>query len=76
MNALKIMATIDGALYEVEAKQTDPLHPRFEIIHQGKQLTILRKENGKWLAETMDCLMPEEVASIGKTIDNDLNHRF
>jgi|GEM_PF-5582150 len=46
MNALKIKTPIAGVPTEVEAKQSDPLHPRFEIRYQGTLFAILQKVNG------------------------------
>lgn len=76
MEPVKVMATIDGALYEVEAIQVEPERPLFELVHQGKQIARLHKENGRWLSEMEDCLMPDEVEKIGRTIDNRLEHQF
>jgi len=69
MEPLKVMATIDGALYEVEVKQTDPLHPNFELLQDGNQIGMLHKENDKWFADPESCLMRDDVTAIGKTID-------
>ncbi len=70
------MATLNGALYEIEAKQTDPLHPRFEINNAGALIAVVRKENGKWLAEDEDCLKPDEVKSIGSAIDEKTKNQY
>ena len=72
MEPLKVMATIDGSLYEVEVNQTDPHHARFSVSQQGKQIGILHKENNKWLADDQTCLMPADVSAIGKAIDNNI----
>jgi len=69
METFKIMATIDDALYEVEVKQLDPLHPRFQVFQDGNQIAELQRANDKWLGDEDTCLMPDDIANIGKTID-------
>jgi len=69
MEALKVMATIDGELYEVEVKQLDPLHPNFQVFQEGELIAELHRANDKWFGDEGTCLMPEDIQTIGKTID-------
>jgi|GEM_PF-1442634 len=69
MEKLKVMATIDGELYEVEVKQLDPLHPDFQVFQDGEQIAALHKANDKWFGDEGTCLMPDDIKNIGKTID-------
>jgi hypothetical protein len=73
MQPLKVMATIDGSLYEVEVKQTDPLHPHYEVIQDGKEIGKLNKANDKWFADEGSCLLPDDINAIGKAIDQRLS---
>lgn len=69
MEPIKVMATIDGSLYEVEAKQADPDRPDFTILQDGKEIAELHKENGEWFANEEACLMMDDVHAIGKAIE-------
>ena len=70
------MATVDGALFEIEAKQIDPNHPDFKLLQDGKEIGHIHKENGQWLADEEACLLPDDIHTIGRTIDEHLNNRF
>ena len=70
MKPLTVMATIDGALYEVEVKQTDSRTHHYEIIQDGKQIGTLNKANDQWFADPETCLLPDDINRIGKAIDN------
>lgn len=72
MLPIKIKATVDGALYEVEFRQIDPLHPDFEVIQDGKIIAKLHKENSRWSTNDEACLRPVEISAIGKAIDEKL----
>lgn len=76
MEPIKVMATIDGSLYELEAKQTDPDLPDFKILQEGREIAELHKENGEWFANEEACLMTDDVHKIGKAIEQHLEERF
>lgn len=63
------MATIDGALYEVEVKPTEPHRFHYQVMQDGKEIGRLHKANEKWFADEESCLMPDDIAAIGKAID-------
>ena len=75
MESIKIMATVEGTLLEIEAKQTDPNHPDFKLLQNGREMGHIHKENGHWFADE-DCLLRDDIHTIGRTIDEHLNKRF
>lgn len=75
MQPSKVMATIDGALYEVQVKQIDPLHPNYEVIQDGKRTGELYKTNDNWYAKDETCLMPDDIKAIGKAVDRNLEDK-
>ncbi|WP_423147832.1 hypothetical protein [Rubrolithibacter danxiaensis] len=72
METLKVMATIDDALYEVEVKQIDPKQLEYEVCQDGKQIGVLYKANDNWYAKDETCLMPNDIETIGKAVDKQL----
>lgn len=72
MEPIKVMATIDDALFEVEVKQPDPKLYNFEVLQNGKQIGVLHKENEQWYAEPETCLMQDDIKAIGKAVDENL----
>ncbi|HEY1024589.1 MAG TPA: hypothetical protein VGE26_05445 [Sphingobacteriaceae bacterium] len=69
MEPIKVMATIDDAIYEVEVQQPDPKKYNFEVLQDGKPIGTLHKENEQWYANEESCLMQDDIKEIGKAVD-------
>ena len=75
MEPFIVMATIDGALYEVEVKQTASKRHHFEVTQNGKAIGTLNKSNDQWFADPESCLLPDDINAIGKAIDTNLEDK-
>lgn len=75
MEPLKVMATIDDSLYEVEVKQPDPKLLNFQVFQDGKPIGVLHKENDQWYSDGDTCLIQDDVEAIGKAVDRNLKEK-